>query len=85
MSHRIKLFSIQCACAQCKQIERKVLFDLVAFFQPLIFNPAAMNGHNSEVNQVCVVLGSQWGDEGKGKLVDLISKNVEIVARCQVT
>ena len=43
-----------------------------------------MNGHrHSGVNRVCVVLGSQWGDEGKGKLVDLISKNVEVVARCQ--
>ena len=43
-----------------------------------------MNGHrHSDVNRVCVVLGSQWGDEGKGKLVDLISKNVEVVARCQ--
>jgi len=43
-----------------------------------------MNGHrHPDVNRVCVVLGSQWGDEGKGKLVDLISKNVEVVARCQ--
>lgn len=30
-----------------------------------------------------VVLGSQWGDEGKGKLVDLLSGNVDMVARCQ--
>ena len=36
-------------------------------------------------NKVTVVLGSQWGDEGKGKLVDLISKHVQVVARCQVT
>ena len=41
-----------------------------------------MNGH-PEVNRVCVVLGSQWGDEGKGKLVDLISGHVQVVARCQ--
>ena len=34
-------------------------------------------------NQVSVVLGSQWGDEGKGKLVDVLSANVDIVARCQ--
>jgi len=33
--------------------------------------------------QVFVVLGSQWGDEGKGKLVDLISQDYEICARCQ--
>ncbi len=30
-----------------------------------------------------VVLGSQWGDEGKGKIVDLLAKNVDIVARYQ--
>lgn len=30
-----------------------------------------------------VIIGSQWGDEGKGKLVDLLSADFEIVARCQ--
>ena len=29
------------------------------------------------------VVGGQWGDEGKGKIVDLLSKNSEIVARYQ--
>ena len=28
-----------------------------------------------------VVLGAQWGDEGKGKLVDILSKDFDIVAR----
>lgn len=28
-----------------------------------------------------VVIGSQWGDEGKGKLVDLLAKNAQYVAR----
>lgn len=32
---------------------------------------------------VTVVIGSQWGDEGKGKIVDLISQNVDVVARYQ--
>ncbi|MBO6576336.1 MAG: adenylosuccinate synthase [Rhodothermales bacterium] len=32
---------------------------------------------------VTVVIGSQWGDEGKGKLVDLLSAEVDIVARYQ--
>ncbi|KZS99086.1 Adenylosuccinate synthetase [Sistotremastrum niveocremeum HHB9708] len=31
---------------------------------------------------VTVVLGSQWGDEGKGKLVDILSAQVDICARC---
>ena len=30
-----------------------------------------------------VVLGTQWGDEGKGKVVDLLSKDVDAVVRFQ--
>ena len=30
-----------------------------------------------------VVIGSQWGDEGKGKLVDLLTDNVSAVVRFQ--
>jgi len=30
-----------------------------------------------------VVLGAQWGDEGKGKIVDLLAAKVDIVARYQ--
>ena len=33
---------------------------------------------------VTVVLGGQWGDEGKGKLVDILAQDADIVARCQV-
>ena len=32
---------------------------------------------------VSLLIGSQWGDEGKGKIVDLISEEVDIVARYQ--
>ncbi|KAK4473521.1 hypothetical protein MN116_002882 [Schistosoma mekongi] len=32
---------------------------------------------------VSVVLGAQWGDEGKGKLVDLLSESSTVVCRCQ--
>lgn len=32
---------------------------------------------------VSVVIGSQWGDEGKGKIVDLLSADCDIVARYQ--
>jgi adenylosuccinate synthase len=34
--------------------------------------------------QVAVVLGTQWGDEGKGKLVDILAQQYDIVARAQV-
>ncbi len=30
-----------------------------------------------------IVVGAQWGDEGKGKIVDLISEKVDVVARYQ--
>ncbi len=32
---------------------------------------------------VTVVIGSQWGDEGKGKIVDLLSEDLDVVARYQ--
>ena len=32
---------------------------------------------------VTVVIGSQWGDEGKGKIVDLLSQDADVVARYQ--
>lgn len=30
-----------------------------------------------------VIIGTQWGDEGKGKVVDILSETSDIVARCQ--
>jgi adenylosuccinate synthase len=30
-----------------------------------------------------VVLGTQWGDEGKGKIVDLLASDVDAVVRFQ--
>ena len=32
---------------------------------------------------VDVLLGLQWGDEGKGKIVDYLAKNYDIIARFQ--
>nr|WP_241856697.1 adenylosuccinate synthetase [Vagococcus xieshaowenii] len=31
-----------------------------------------------------VVVGTQWGDEGKGKITDFLSENAEVIARYQV-
>uniref|UniRef100_A0A6G1SMF9 Adenylosuccinate synthetase n=1 Tax=Aceria tosichella TaxID=561515 RepID=A0A6G1SMF9_9ACAR len=45
--------------------------------QPPVSKIAA-NRHN-----VSVILGSQWGDEGKGKIVDLLSSQAEVVCRFQ--
>ena len=36
------------------------------------------------LSQVSGVLGCQWGDEGKGKLVDILAQHFDVVARCQV-
>jgi adenylosuccinate synthase len=32
-------------------------------------------------SKFCVILGSQWGDEGKGKLVDILAKDYDVCAR----
>lgn len=37
-----------------------------------------LTGINS---RLAVVLGGQWGDEGKGKLVDILSEKYDIAAR----
>uniref|UniRef100_A0A1B0A7U8 Adenylosuccinate synthetase n=1 Tax=Glossina pallidipes TaxID=7398 RepID=A0A1B0A7U8_GLOPL len=40
-----------------------------------------LNLRKSKAN---VVLGAQWGDEGKGKVVDMLASEADIVCRCQV-
>lgn len=49
-------------------------------------DPAASEGSGriDSLSQVSGVLGCQWGDEGKGKLVDILAQHFDIVARCQV-
>jgi len=44
---------------------------------------AAQNGRHAAGldSKVCVILGSQWGDEGKGKLVDALAEHYQLVAR----
>jgi hypothetical protein len=50
----------------------------------LAVEAAAAADRVSALSQVSGVLGSQWGDEGKGKLVDVLAPRFDIVARCQV-
>lgn len=55
-------------------------------------NCLSMNGGSPRKKQrtsnadskVMVVLGAQWGDEGKGKVVDMLATDVDVVCRCQV-
>src|SRR6266550_3559573 len=35
------------------------------------------------MSKIIVVIGAQWGDEGKGKIVDLLAEHFDIVARYQ--
>ena len=45
---------------------------------PLAFFSTAM-----KTNKVDILLGLQWGDEGKGKLVDVLTPGYDIIARFQ--
>ena len=35
------------------------------------------------MTKIDVLLGLQWGDEGKGKIVDVLTPNYDVVARFQ--
>ncbi len=35
------------------------------------------------MGEVIAVVGTQWGDEGKGKIIDILSEKADVVARCQ--
>jgi len=37
----------------------------------------------STYGKATVILGAQWGDEGKGKVTDMFAEKMDIVARCQ--
>ena len=41
------------------------------------------NSTNSGNSGNKVVLGLQWGDEGKGKVIDLLAAHTDVVVRCQ--
>lgn len=45
---------------------------------------SAVTGDGGPISKVTVVLGAQWGDEGKGKVVDMLAMDADVVCRCQV-
>uniref|UniRef100_A0A8C7IBY8 Adenylosuccinate synthetase isozyme 1 n=1 Tax=Oncorhynchus kisutch TaxID=8019 RepID=A0A8C7IBY8_ONCKI len=47
------------------------------------FTARGKRPRNDKGNKVTVVLGAQWGDEGKGKVVDLLATESDIICRCQ--
>jgi adenylosuccinate synthase len=40
-----------------------------------------VNTRGADQNKIDIVLGAQWGDEGKGKLVDMLGSHYDICAR----
>ena len=46
-------------------------------FQPILITSKTI------AMPVTIIVGAQWGDEGKGKIVDLLSDEIDIVARYQ--
>ena len=46
-------------------------------------SPQATLGQSKHMGKFVVVIGTQWGDEGKGKVVDLLTERAAAVARFQ--
>ena len=44
------------------------------------FNKIMKRGSKMPAN---IVVGTQWGDEGKGKIIDIISSRADVVVRSQ--
>ena len=67
-----------------KDIPSKICNFLFRLFLIFIRNCGASETVNSmQASKSIVVLGTQWGDEGKGKIVDLLTDQAELVARFQ--
>src|SRR5690349_22416196 len=47
------------------------------------FPPSRSVCRNEERMSTLVVVGVQWGDEGKGKVVDLLAREADIIVRFQ--
>lgn len=43
----------------------------------------AVSAKRKKMNKIDVLLGLQWGDEGKGKIVDVLTPEYDIIARFQ--
>ncbi len=42
---------------------------------------SALSGGKKNRGRTAVIVGAQWGDEGKGKIVDVLTQTFEVVAR----
>ena len=48
---------------------------------PSTSSSSALGRAHGYGHRVCAVLGGQWGDEGKGKLVDILAQRYDVIAR----
>lgn len=48
---------------------------------PVAFESEEPPNKGGQDSKFCVVLGAQWGDEGKGKLVDILAQDAQLCAR----
>jgi adenylosuccinate synthase len=54
----------------------------LSFIKPsFILDALIINFFDMSTGNLSAILGAQWGDEGKGKLVDILSEDFDIVAR----
>ena len=73
-----------------KQLQEALMIDEIHFVFEIRDNSCYTQSTNySSLNynqknmSVSIVVGAQWGDEGKGKIVDMLSEKIDIVARYQ--
>jgi Adenylosuccinate synthetase len=69
------------AISRSHRVRRKLGHNLAALITSPVSVPADSHLHNLSF-MATVVLGSQWGDEGKGKLVDILAADVDLCCRC---
>lgn len=44
-------------------------------------NDSIVHQFITSLGRVCAVIGAQWGDEGKGKAIDMLAEHFDVVAR----
>ena len=80
--------SVVLAVERRRRRRRSLIVTVLAGIQSSSSSPTSARAAKSDdewkkLGNVCAVLGSQWGDEGKGKLVDILAREYEVVCRCQ--
>lgn len=87
MAVAISQLVVSCRCPEERAVafthERSSQWRLAAAMATVEVEKGDSFGRLGSLSQVTGVLGCQWGDEGKGKLVDILAEHFDLVARCQ--